>query len=97
MVEVSEYSSTQGRTVRRLDRLGAQPLASADHAGLVVYIGTLSKILAPGLRVGYVVAPPPVLRSMSAIRSLFDIQGDRAASEGIPSGETEPLRPPSRR
>jgi GntR family transcriptional regulator/MocR family aminotransferase len=52
------------------------PLASADHAGLVVYIGTLSKILAPGLRIGYIVAPPPVLRSVCAHRSLLDIQGD---------------------
>jgi len=52
------------------------PLASADHAGTVVYIGTLSKILAPGLRVGYIVAPPAVLRRVAAIRSLLDIQGD---------------------
>ena len=59
------------------------PLASADHAGLVVYIGTLSKILAPGLRIGYIVAPPEVLRSAGAIRSLLDIQGDLATEAAV--------------
>jgi GntR family transcriptional regulator/MocR family aminotransferase len=37
-----------------------------------------SRRFAPGFRIGYIVAPPAVLRSATAIRSLLDIQGDQA-------------------
>jgi GntR family transcriptional regulator/MocR family aminotransferase len=52
------------------------PLASADAAGVVITVGTLSKIFAPGLRVGWVVAPPPVVGSLARLRSHLDGQGD---------------------
>jgi GntR family transcriptional regulator/MocR family aminotransferase len=59
------------------------PLASADRHGVVIYIGTLSKILAPGLRIGYVVAPQRIISTVSAHRSLLDIQGDLATEAAI--------------
>ncbi len=59
------------------------PLASADSAGVVVYIGSLSKILAPGVRVGYVVAPRLLLERLAAHRVFVDRQGDHAVELAV--------------
>lgn len=69
------------------------PLASSDTAGVVVYMGTLSKLLAPGLRIGFVWAPSALLDRLSALRVVIDRQGDhavqRAVAELIEEGELE--------
>lgn len=54
------------------------PLASSDASGNVVYIGSLSKVLAPTLRVGYLVAPPPLIDRVIEWRGAIDRQGDGA-------------------
>jgi GntR family transcriptional regulator/MocR family aminotransferase len=59
------------------------PLASADSAGVVVYIGSLSKILAPGVRIGYVVAPRALLDRLADQRVYIDQQGDRAVELAV--------------
>ena len=44
------------------------PMASDDPAQLIIYIGTLSKILYPGVRVGFMSAPPPVHQALLKLR-----------------------------
>jgi GntR family transcriptional regulator / MocR family aminotransferase len=46
-------------------------LKSLDREGRVIHIGSLSKSVAPGLRVGFVVAAPPVIAELRAIRRLI--------------------------
>lgn len=52
------------------------PLVSADTKGMVIYIGTLSKTIAPAIRTGYVIAPPNLILELSRYRQLIDTQGD---------------------
>jgi GntR family transcriptional regulator/MocR family aminotransferase len=59
------------------------PLAAADPAGVVIHVGTLSKTLAPGLRIGYVTATRPVVAALAAHRSLLDLQGDLATEAAV--------------
>ena len=47
-------------------------LQGIDNAGRVIYAGTVSKILCPGFRLGYIVAPEPLIDSLVKIRSAMD-------------------------
>jgi GntR family transcriptional regulator / MocR family aminotransferase len=59
-------------------------LKSHDSEGRVIYLGSLSKTLAPGLRIGFVVAAEPVIRELRALRRLSirhsPINNQRAAA-----------------
>lgn len=46
-------------------------LKSLDRGGRVVYVGSLSKTLAPGIRVGYIVAHRDLVREARALRRLM--------------------------
>ena len=47
-------------------------LQGIDRSGRVIYAGTMSKILCPSLRLGYIVAPEPLVDSFVKIRSAMD-------------------------
>ncbi len=55
-------------------RLAVTPLPalkSLDTDGRVIYIGSLSKVLAPGLRLGFIVAQPDLIQEARALRRLM--------------------------
>lgn len=52
------------------------PLASADRNGMVVYVGSLTKSVAPAFRVGYVVVPTALIDELARLRRIIDRQGD---------------------
>lgn len=47
-------------------------LQSLDKAGSVIYVGTLSKVLFPGLRLGYMVLPPALVDAFAQARAIID-------------------------
>ncbi len=52
------------------------PLASNDYYGNVIYIGGFTKIIAPAMRIGYLIAPKDFIDEASRLRRIIDRQGD---------------------
>jgi GntR family transcriptional regulator / MocR family aminotransferase len=59
------------------------PLASADPHRMVIYMGSLTKTIAPAFRVGYVVGPTALIDELARLRRIIDRQGDPALEFAI--------------
>jgi GntR family transcriptional regulator/MocR family aminotransferase len=70
-------------------------LKSLDRAGRVIYLASLSKSLAPGLRLGYMVAAPELIREARILRRLMlrhpPANNQRAAALFIALGHHDAL------
>jgi len=49
------------------------PIKSFDEDGLVIYAGTFSKVISPGMRVGYSIAPKQLLQKMIVCKQGEDV------------------------
>lgn len=50
-------------------------LRDLDEGGLVIHLGTFSKTLAAGLRLGWVLAPEPVVEQLALVKAHSDVFG----------------------
>ncbi len=67
------------------------PLASIDHKGMVVYLGSFCKTMAPGFRTGFIVAPENLVKEINKLKAIIDSGGDpvmeQVLGEMIAEGE----------
>jgi|SRR5690554_1111325 len=100
-VELLNLSATYGFIILeddydydfQFDNNPVLPLASADTHGMVIYIGSFAKSMAPGFRTGYLVAPENLIKELGKLRGLIDRQGDvlmeQALAELLEEGEIQ--------
>lgn len=73
-----------------LDEEAPKPIKAFDNHGLVLYLGSLSKSLSPGLRIGWIVGPEPVVEHLADIKMQTDYGSSSlsqwAAAEWFSSG-----------
>jgi len=59
----------------RYSRPPLPSLQSLDNSGRVIYLGSMSKVLFPSLRIGYVVLPESLVDGFASLRAVMDDHG----------------------
>lgn len=49
------------------------PLKAIDQKGQVIYLGTFAKVLAPGLKIGWIIGSPECIKKLSVLKSILEI------------------------
>lgn len=88
IIEDDPYSALQ------FDGEMPPPIKAFDEAGFVFYVGSFSKMLAPGVRLGWIMAPAEVMPKITTMRESLDLETStltqRAVALFLERGELEP-------
>ncbi|HET7009926.1 MAG TPA: PLP-dependent aminotransferase family protein [Anaerolineales bacterium] len=72
----------------------APPIKAFDEAGLVFYIGSFSKMIAPAIRLGWIVTTPDLVARLTVLRESIDLEASglmqRAVAAFLQAGHLEP-------
>jgi DNA-binding transcriptional MocR family regulator len=71
--------------LENLEAGGCAPpsLKADDHAGYVIHLGTFSKLIAAGLRLGWLVAEPGVFEKLVAAKYASDLSSDALVQRAV--------------
>jgi len=88
LIEDDPYSAL------RFDGVPTPPIKAHDETGLVCYVGSFSKMIAPALRLGWIVAPPTLSERITVLRESLDLESSgliqRAVYRFVSQGLLEP-------
>jgi len=59
------------------------PVSSLEEIQNYIYIGTLSKLIAPAIRIGYIVSSQQFIAAVGELRKIIDLQGDTIMEQSI--------------